>query len=135
MEVFGAPVFGFLSLRETLDVYHISFEYVQCLGADLVMQEEGGSGFAPDLQEQIEGTLEELATRCVLELLALPLDMEHESQRQQGLQGLRSLLWTVDEEGHFPSLGGFTREQFMKEAFSLMAASEQVYLIVSVIGF
>lgn len=99
------------------------------------MQEEGGSGFAPDLQEQIEGTLEELATRCVLELLALPLDTEHESQRQQGLQGLRSLLWTVDEEGHFPPLGGFTREQFMKEAFSLMAASEQVFLINSLKGF
>lgn len=81
---------------------------------------------ALDLQEQIEGTLDELAARCILELLALPLDREYEAQRQQGLQGLRSLLWTMDEDGNSPPLGGFTREELMKEAFSLMTAAEQV---------
>lgn len=90
------------------------------------MQEEGGIGLAPDLQEQIEGTLEELAARCVLELLSLPLDKEHEPRRQQGLQGLRTLLWNVDEGGRCAPTGGFTHEQFLKEAFSLMTASEQV---------
>lgn len=90
------------------------------------MQEEGGRVLALDLQEQIEGTLDELAGRCILELLALPLDKEYEPQRQQGLQGLRSLLWTVDEDGNSPPLGGLTREQLMKEAFSLMTAAEQV---------
>lgn len=90
------------------------------------MQEEGGKVLALDLQEQIEGTLDELAARCILELLALPLDKEYEPQRQQGLQGLRSLLWTVDEDGNSPLLGGLTREELMKEAFTLMTATEQV---------
>jgi hypothetical protein len=91
-----------------------------------MLRDEGGRVLALDLQEQIEGTLDELAARCILELLALPLDKEYEAQRQQGLQGLRSLLWTVDEDGNSPPLGGFTREQLIKEAFSLMTAAEQV---------
>ncbi|KAH9535774.1 hypothetical protein CY35_17G071200 [Sphagnum magellanicum] len=96
-----------------------------------LLQEEGGKMLAPDLQEQIEGTLEELGARCVLELLALPLDKDHETQRSRGLQGLRSILWTVDEGGNGASLGGFTHEQFMRDAFALMTASEQVVLFTS----
>ncbi|KAG0557218.1 hypothetical protein KC19_11G111200 [Ceratodon purpureus] len=93
-----------------------------------VLREVGGRALALDLQDQIEGTLDELAARCILELLALPLDKEYEPQRQQGLQGLRTLLWTLDADGNGPSLGGLTREQLMKEAFSLMTAAEQVSL-------
>lgn len=102
--------------------------WILCTGLmwNILVQEEGGRVLALDLQEQIEGTLDELAARCILELLALPLDREYEPQRQQGLQGLRSLLWTVDEDGNSPPLGGLTREQLMKEAFSLMTAAEQV---------
>jgi hypothetical protein len=37
-------------------------------------------------------------------------------------------LWTVDEDGSSPPLGGFTREEFMKEAFSLMTSAEQVFI-------
>ena len=81
---------------------------------------------ALDLRDQIEGTLDELAARCVLELLALPLDKEHEVEREQGLERLRTLLWTADASGNWSSVGGFTREQLMKEAFSLMTAAEQV---------
>ena len=99
------------------------------------MQEVGGRALALDLQDQIEGTLDELAARCILELLALPLDKEYEPQRQQGLQGLRTLLWTVDANGNGPPLGGLTREQFMKEAFSLMPAAEQVRLLTAFANF
>ncbi|XP_024359405.1 protein ACCUMULATION AND REPLICATION OF CHLOROPLASTS 6, chloroplastic [Physcomitrium patens] len=93
-----------------------------------LLREEGGRNLATDLQEQIEGTLDELSARCILELLSLSLDKEYEPQRQQGLEGLRSLLWSVDEDGNSPPLGGLTREQLMKEAFSLMTAAEQVAL-------
>lgn len=95
------------------------------------VQEVGGRALALDLQDQIEGTLDELAARCILELLALPLDKEYESQRQHGLQGLRTLLWTVDANGNGPPLGGLAREQFMKEAFSLMTVAEQVLALTS----
>lgn len=92
----------------------------------MFMQEVSGRALALDLQEQIERTLDELAGRCILELLALPLDKEYEHQREQGLQGLRALLWNVDADGHSPPVGGLTREELMKEAFSLMTAAEQV---------
>lgn len=94
------------------------------------MQEEGGSSLAPELQEQIEETLEELTPRCVLELLAFPLDKEHTSQREEGLQGLRSILWAVGEGGVSAPIRGFTREQFIKDAFSYMTSSEQVLVYV-----
>ncbi|KAG6552295.1 hypothetical protein Mapa_006148 [Marchantia paleacea] len=93
-----------------------------------LLQEEGGSSLAPELQEQIEETLEELTPRCVLELLAFPLDKEHTSQREEGLQGLRSILWAVGEGGVAAPIRGFTREQFIKDAFSYMTSSEQVAL-------
>jgi hypothetical protein len=99
------------------------------------VQEVGGRALALDLQDQIEGTLDELAGRYILELLALPLDMEFEPQRQQGLQGLRTLLWTVDANGNGPSLGGLTREQLMKEAFSLMTSAEQVLITNGICQF
>lgn len=81
---------------------------------------------APELQELIEETLEELTPRCVLELLASPLDDEHATQRAEGLQGLKSILWAVGEGGAAAPIRGFTREQFIKDAFSFLTASEQV---------
>jgi len=97
------------------------------LGTLVFMQEVSGRALARDLQEQIEGTLDELAGRCILELLALPLDKDYEHQRAQGLQGLRALLWNLDADGNGPPVGGLTRESLMKEAFSLMTAAEQVH--------
>ncbi|KAL2608435.1 hypothetical protein R1flu_027008 [Riccia fluitans] len=93
-----------------------------------LLQEEGGSSLGPELQEHIEETLEELTPRCVLELLSLPLDEEYASQREEGLQGLRSILWAVGEGGAAAPIRGFSREQFIKEAFSNMTSSEQVAL-------
>ncbi|KAL3676344.1 hypothetical protein R1sor_026292 [Riccia sorocarpa] len=93
-----------------------------------LLQEEGGSSLSPELQEQIEETLDELTPRCILELLSYPLEKEHASQRQEGLQGLRSILWAVGEGGVSAPIRGFTREQFIKEAFSNMTSSEQVEL-------
>jgi hypothetical protein len=90
------------------------------------LQEEGGRSLAPELQEQIEETLEELSPRCVLELLASPLDKEHEIQREEGLQGLKSILWAVGEGGAAAPIRGFTREQFIKDTFSFLTSSEQV---------
>ncbi|CAM6090247.1 unnamed protein product [Calypogeia fissa] len=93
-----------------------------------LIQEEGGRSLAAELQEQIEETLEELTPRCVLELLASPLDKEHETQREEGLQGLKSILWAVGEGGAAAPIRAFTREQFIKDAFSFLTASEQVAL-------
>lgn len=90
------------------------------------MQEEGASSLAPDLQAQIDETLEEINPRYVLELLALPLDDEHRTRRTEGLQGVRNILWAVGGGGAAAVAGGFTREDFMNEAFLRMTASEQV---------
>ncbi|KAM6577512.1 hypothetical protein CsatB_029349 [Cannabis sativa] len=46
-----------------------------------LLQEEGASSLAPDLQSQIDETLEEITPHCVLELLALPLNDENRSRR------------------------------------------------------
>ncbi|XP_060965640.1 protein ACCUMULATION AND REPLICATION OF CHLOROPLASTS 6, chloroplastic-like [Cannabis sativa] len=46
-----------------------------------LLQEEWASSLAPDLQSQIDETLEEITPRCVLELLALPLNDENRSRR------------------------------------------------------
>lgn len=91
-----------------------------------VMQEEGASSLAPDLQAQIDETLEEINPRYVLELLALPLDDEYQTRRTEGLQGVRNILWAVGGGGAAAVAGGFTREDFMNEAFLRMTASEQV---------
>lgn len=93
-----------------------------------LLQEEGGSSLAPNLQEQIDETLQQINPRCILELLALPLDKEHSGKREEGLQGLRSILWAVGEGGVFARVPGYTRDEYMKEAFARMAAAEQVAL-------
>lgn len=90
------------------------------------LQEEGARSLAPDLQAQIDETLEEINPRCVLELLALPLGDECHSKRAEGLQGVRNILWAVGGGGATAIAGGFTREDFMNEAFLNMTAAEHV---------
>lgn len=93
-----------------------------------LLQEEGASNLAPDLRAQIDETLEEITPRCVLELLALPLDDEHRIKREEGLRGVRNILWTVGRGGAAAIGGGFVRDDFMNEAFLRMTAAEQVEL-------
>lgn len=90
------------------------------------MQEEGASSLASDLQAQIDETLEEINPRCVLELLTLPLGDDYKTRRAEGLQGVRNILWAVGGGGATAISGGFTREDFMNEAFYHMTAAEQV---------
>lgn len=90
------------------------------------VQEEGASSLAPDLRAQIDETLEEITPRCVLELLGLPLGDEHKTRREEGLLGVRNILWAVGGGGAAAIAGGFTREDFMNEAFLRMTATEQV---------
>ncbi|CAA0821971.1 Protein ACCUMULATION AND REPLICATION OF CHLOROPLASTS 6- chloroplastic [Striga hermonthica] len=96
-----------------------------------LLQEEGASNLAPDLRAQIDETLEEINPRCVLELLALPLGDDYQSKRGEGLQGLRNILWAVGGGGAAAIAGGFTREDFMNEAFLHMTAAEQVDLFAA----
>ncbi|KAK2998401.1 hypothetical protein RJ639_024146 [Escallonia herrerae] len=96
-----------------------------------LLQEEGASSLAPDLQAQIDETLEEINPRYVLELLALPLGDDYLSKRGEGLQGLRNILWAVGGGGAAAIAGGFTREDFMNEAFLSMTAVEQVDLFAA----
>lgn len=104
----------------------------ECLERALkLLQEEGASSLAPDLQAQIDETLEEIKPRYVLELLALPLGDEYLSKRAEGLQGVRNILWAVGGGGATAVSGGFTREDFMNEAFLYMTAAEQVDLFVA----
>lgn len=93
-----------------------------------ICQEEGASNLAPDLQSQIDETLEEINPRYALELLAFPLGDEHRMKRAEGLQGVRNILWAVGGGGAAAISGGFTREDFMNEAFLRMTAAEQVGL-------
>lgn len=93
---------------------------------DVHFQEEGASSLAQDLQAQIDETLEEINPRCVLELLALPLGDDFCTKRAEGLQGVRNILWAVGGGGAAAIAGGFTREDFMNEAFLRMTAAEQV---------
>ncbi|PIA57192.1 hypothetical protein AQUCO_00600136v1, partial [Aquilegia coerulea] len=96
-----------------------------------LLQEEGASSLAPDLQAQIDETLEEITPRCVLELLAFPLGDEHKKRREEGLRGVRNILWAVGGGGAAAIAGGFTREDFMNEAFLRMTAAEQVDLFAA----
>ncbi|KAK8551799.1 hypothetical protein V6N13_120233 [Hibiscus sabdariffa] len=96
-----------------------------------LLQEEGASSLAPDLQSQIDETLEEIAPRCILELLGLPLDDAHRTKREEGLHGVRNVLWAVGGGGAAAIAGGFTREDFMNEAFLCMTAAEQVDLFAA----
>ncbi|KAH7692689.1 Protein ACCUMULATION AND REPLICATION OF CHLOROPLASTS 6-like IMS domain-containing protein [Dioscorea alata] len=96
-----------------------------------LLQEEGASNLALDLQAQIDETLEEITPRCVLELLAMPLDEEYRIRREEGLLGVRNILWSVGGGGVAAIGGGFNREEFMNEAFLRMTASEQVELFAT----
>ncbi|XP_042391500.1 protein ACCUMULATION AND REPLICATION OF CHLOROPLASTS 6, chloroplastic-like [Zingiber officinale] len=96
-----------------------------------LLQEEGASNLAPDLLVQIDETLEEITPRCVLELLALPLDSEHRIKREEGLLGVRNILWAVGRGGATAIGGGFTRETFMNETNIRMTAAEQVELFAA----
>ncbi|KAJ0964252.1 hypothetical protein J5N97_029374 [Dioscorea zingiberensis] len=96
-----------------------------------LLQEEGASNLAPDLQAQIDETLEEITPHCVLELLAMPLDEEHQIRREEGLLGVRNILWSVGGGGVAAIGGGFTREEFMNDAFLRMTAAEQVELFAA----
>lgn len=93
-----------------------------------LLQEEGASSLAPDLQAQIDETLEEINPRCVLELLGLPLSGEYQARREEGLHGMLNILWAVGGGGATAIAGGFTRESFMNEAFLRMTSAEQVKL-------
>ncbi|THF97979.1 hypothetical protein TEA_010593 [Camellia sinensis var. sinensis] len=94
-------------------------------------EEEGARSLAPDLQTQIDETLEEITPRCVLELLALPLADKYQTKRGEGLQGVRNILWAVGGGGAAAIAGGVTREDFMNEAFLHMTAAEQVDLFAA----
>ncbi|GMP81514.1 hypothetical protein CsSME_00036199 [Camellia sinensis var. sinensis] len=96
-----------------------------------LLQEEGARSLAPDLQTQIDETLEEITPRCVLELLALPLADKYQTKRGEGLQGVRNILWAVGGGGAAAIAGGVTREDFMNEAFLHMTAAEQVDLFAA----
>ncbi|GKU90052.1 hypothetical protein SLEP1_g4099 [Rubroshorea leprosula] len=96
-----------------------------------LLQEEGASSLAPDLQAQIDETLEEITPRCVLELLALPLGDVYRTKREEGLHGVRNILWAVGGGGAAAIAGGYTREDFMNQAFLRMTAAEQVDLFVA----
>ncbi|MCO5610371.1 hypothetical protein L7F22_064607 [Adiantum nelumboides] len=89
-------------------------------------REEGGSNLAPSLQEQIDHTIQHLNPRRLLELLSLPLEREHEGRRQEGKLGIQAILWTIGDGGAFLPIPGFTRESYLKEAFSHLTAAEQV---------
>ncbi|XP_062224263.1 protein ACCUMULATION AND REPLICATION OF CHLOROPLASTS 6, chloroplastic-like isoform X2 [Phragmites australis] len=91
-----------------------------------LLQEDGASNLAPELLAQIDETLEEITPRCVLELLALPIDEIHKNKRQEGLQGARNILWSVGRGGIATIGGGFSREAFMNEAFLRMTSAEQM---------
>ncbi|XP_030446839.2 protein ACCUMULATION AND REPLICATION OF CHLOROPLASTS 6, chloroplastic [Syzygium oleosum] len=99
-----------------------------------LLQEEGASSLAPDLRAQIDETLEEITPRCVLELLGLPLGDEDKTRREEGLHGVRNILWAVGGGGAAAIAGGFTREDFMNEAFLRMTATEQVDLFAATPG-
>lgn len=58
----------------------------------------------------------------------MPLGDEHRARREEGLQGVRNILWAVGGGGAAAIAGGFTREDFMNEAFLHMTAAEQVFL-------
>jgi hypothetical protein len=65
----------------------------------------------------------------------LPLDDEHRARREEGLQGVRNILWAVGGGGAAAIAGSFTREDFMNEAFLHMKAAEQVLIEYCVHAF
>ncbi|XP_078447872.1 chaperone DnaJ-domain superfamily protein [Wolffia australiana] len=93
-----------------------------------LLKEEGATNLAPSLQEQIDETLEEITPRYVLELLDLPLDEKHKRRRDEGLLGVRNILWAFGGGGANAIGSGFSRESFIKEVFSRLTSAEQVDL-------
>lgn len=85
------------------------------------------------MEAQIDETLEEITPRCVLELLALPLSDEYQMKREEGLRGVRNILWAVGGGGAAAVAGGFSRDDFMNEAFLHMTTAEQVTLYYGVV--
>lgn len=85
------------------------------------------SGLAPQLLDEIERALGELAPAYVLELISLPLTEEYENERSEGVNGLRTLLWERGESGVLsPSVRD--RQAFVSEAFRHLTAKEQAVL-------
>lgn len=58
----------------------------------------------------------------------MPLDEEYQIKREEGLVGVRNILWAVGRGGAAAIGGGFTREAFMNETYLRMTAAEQVFL-------
>ncbi|KAL2502483.1 Uncharacterized protein Fot_36331 [Forsythia ovata] len=64
----------------------------------------------------IDETLEEINPRCVLELLALPLDDEFQTKMEEGLRGIRNILWVVGGGGAGGVGGGYTNSNYCHRA-------------------
>lgn len=83
--------------------------------------------FAQQLQTELEHALDELGPAYVLEQISLPLDAIHDAHRQEGIRGLRSLLWERDETGVLsPNIRD--RQAFISEANRHLTAWEQALL-------
>ncbi|KAL2892816.1 Protein ACCUMULATION AND REPLICATION OF CHLOROPLASTS 6 chloroplastic [Bienertia sinuspersici] len=59
------------------------------------------------------------------------LHEDFRKKRDEGLHGVRNILWSVGGGGAAAIAGGFTREDFMNEAFQHMTAAEQVDLFTA----
>lgn len=90
--------------------------------ANGLLRGEGGRNFAPELQDTVERTLQEMAPAYVLELLALPL--ENERERKEGLRALRTLLWSKG------AAAMQSRSQFVQEANRYLTSTEAAELFV-----
>eukprot|EP01018_Ginkgo_biloba_P040817 Gb_12268 [translate_table: standard] len=128
--------FNLMRCAQAYGCLQVSNHFCFCTSAKIILfrcalKEGGGGSLAPDLQEQIDETLEEITPRCVLELLALPLDEEHRARREEGLHGVQNILWAVGGGGATALDGRFNREEFMSEAFLHMTAAEQVDLFAA----
>ena len=50
------------------------------------VQDAGAPPLAPQLQEEILTVAGQMLPQCVLDLLSLPLDEKHRSERQEGVE-------------------------------------------------